>query len=123
MKIPYKPTLSEFEVQSFLYTSLKYMGINVRGNVPNARKRDRGSTKRMIFDLVIFDKENKPIEIIEVKDSKRHKLNTYQHKKYKSTGIKVTYVRGMREAKRYISKKGGGCNPVIHPKKRLASVV
>ena len=66
--IPYKEKNSEFEIQAYVYNQLLKLGYNVRGSVPNARKRDRGDIPRMIFDLVIFNEKEEPMEIIEVKD-------------------------------------------------------
>lgn len=100
--IPYKEKPSEFEIQAYLYIEIKKLGFNIRGNVPNSRKRVRGYERRMIFDLVIFDKENKPQIIIEVKDSNRHSEATLQCKKYLTTGYPVDYVKGMENALKYV---------------------
>lgn len=104
MEIPYKEKNTEFEIQSYLYQSLLDLGVNVRGNVSNGRKRDRGNAPKMHFDLVIYDKENKAQKIIEVKDSINHRLNTAQHEKYKTTGLEVIYARGMKEARKLVQK-------------------
>lgn len=104
MIIPYKETPSEFEIQAYLYMKLKKKGVNVRGSVPNGRKRERGGSQRMVFDLVIFDKNNEAERIIEVKDSLNHRGETAQKKKYESTGYPVDYVKSLGQAKKYVRK-------------------
>jgi len=81
--INYPKRQSEFEVQSHLYEILKSMGLNVRGEV---------KFEHCLFDLVIYDSENKPICIIEVKKRKegysidRYK-KTKQYAKYTQYGV------------------------------------
>lgn len=104
--IPYKPTPSEFEIQSFVYEVLKKKGINIRGNVPNGRKNGNPNFVKMYFDLVVYSKDNVAEKIIEIKDSENHNLDTKQHNKYKTVGLPVIYVRGMREARRFVNEYG-----------------
>ena len=92
--IKYAKRKSEFEIQSDLYQLLKTNGYNVRGEVSCFASENR-VTKKMRFDLVVFDKDNAPLLIIEVK---RAMFFNYSHKekrqqtKYENTNIPVLYA-------------------------------
>lgn len=101
--VPYPPEQSEFEVQAFLYSSLKNAGLNVRGEI-NVRG-DFGFRKRGLcrFDIVIYDEHEQPTLIIEVKSYTFRRAskpieNTRQAKKYRQFGIPVWFVYGMHNA-------------------------
>lgn len=84
---PNKP--SEFEIQSDLYSRLKALGLDVRGEVP--AKLDG---KKSIFDLVVFNGQQ-AVVIIEVKNSPNLALlygkKTRQSVKYKAYGLPVVF--------------------------------
>ena len=69
--IPYPKRKSEFEIQAQLYYELKKNRINVRGEVKAHKSR---------LDLVVYDKDDKPQCIIEVKARARLRK---QPRKYK----------------------------------------
>lgn len=108
-KICYKEFETEFEIQAYIHQTLKDNGINVRGEVIGQIDGDR-----VIFDLVIFDKQNDPIEIIEVKQNKgvpqtyksaRAKRSQDQIELYKQFDLPVVLISGIGEAKNYIRRK------------------
>jgi len=87
--INYPKRQSEFEVQSHLYEALKAVGLNVRGEVKHEHCR---------FDLVIYDKENNPICIIEVKGrGKENYMERFKHtkrySKYSSYNVPILVCR------------------------------
>jgi len=57
----------EFEIQAILYFSLLVMGYRVRGEVHSTTIFPGKKARSARFDLVIFDNEWKPLEIIEAK--------------------------------------------------------
>jgi hypothetical protein len=61
-KLCYPKVPSEFEIQAFLYTELRELGYDARGEV-------RATTGRSKLDIVIFT-DGKPTSIIEVKKRK-----------------------------------------------------
>ena len=74
--IPFPKKVSEFEVQAQLYQELIIRGFCVRGEVKHEKSR---------FDLVIYNKDEEAICIIEVKNYKRNKkpnVKTKQIRKY-----------------------------------------
>ena len=98
LRYPCESTPSEFEVQSFIFQTLKLMGWDVRGEVPV-----KGRSRRL--DLVVFDKSKNPIRIIEVKRSKRSKNSkTDQITEYRRYGVDLDLVCGMKAAIEYCSK-------------------
>ena len=104
--IKYPEYYTEFEIQAYVYRKLLGKGYKIRGNVPLGRKGERPTENAMYFDLVLYDKNLNPIEIIETKDSKKHKkTGTKQYKKYSSLGIKLTYLCGIKEAREFVKSK------------------
>lgn len=105
-KIPaphYRP--SEFEVQAFLWSGLKSLGIDVRGEVRWQQKKPRIHCR---FDLVIYE-EAKAVRIIEVKAAPvkhKHGLhNTRQGTRYCKFGVPVTFVYGMSDAQEFLGSE------------------
>lgn len=102
--IPFGGSYSEFEVQAELLFGLRDKGYLVKGEVFSIDQKCR-------FDLVIFDEDKFPIEIIEVKKLKREKTykrrqeNKKQLDKYKRYFHKVTLIAGMKAAKKYLENK------------------
>jgi hypothetical protein len=94
---------TEFEVQAFLYSAIKQIGLNVRGELVHFDKKTRQKCR---FDLVIFDENNKAKVIIEVKSAPiKHKTrleDTRQYQKYTSFGCRVVFVYGMDDAVNYV---------------------
>lgn len=96
---------SEFEIQSFVYESLKSKGFLVRGEV----MAKCGSCQ---FDLVVFDQLGKPTLIVEIKRGKHvgtdeykriaRKRNASQIQKYEKYGVPVRMIVGMAEARRFV---------------------
>ena len=69
--IPYPKRKSEFEIQAQLYYELKKNRINVRGEVKAKNSR---------LDLVVYDKDDNPKCIIEVKARARLRKQPRQYK-------------------------------------------
>lgn len=99
--IVYPPCESEFEIQSYIYSTLKTKGYDVRGEL-----RTRLGVCR--FDLVVFV-DRKPVRIIEVKQSEtakrkggfssdRKKSSWSQLCRYRKYGIEVVAISGMSQA-------------------------
>jgi glutaredoxin len=101
---------TEFEVQAFLYSSLKLLGWHVRGELATICKSCR-------FDLVVFDRDGKPFRVIEVK--KRTALEaSKQAARYAEFGVPVSVIQGMKQAQRFID----GCtSESIPPATRSAN--
>lgn len=93
-----EPTVpTEFEVQAQLWSALRSLGINVRGEVKTAY--EGRSTVR--FDLAVFD-QGQLVGIIEVKKSAiKHKTtwqDTRQGRRYADFGVPVRIVYGSDDA-------------------------
>jgi len=94
---------SEFEIQSFVYWTLRGMGYDVRGGVRTARGQS-------ILDLVGFV-DKVPVRIIETKSGKRQRGKKYREKedqsharqleRYKRYGVTIDRIKGMTEAELY----------------------
>lgn len=90
------PTLeSEFEVQAYIYWTLKSRGFDVRGEIVSVCKTCK-------FDLVVFSFRN-PVAIIEVKKKHKKTRNDRKHLKsqtcrYTEFGAKLIVCTGMRQA-------------------------
>ena len=94
----YPTAYSEFEIQSYLYSELIKLGVDVRGEV--RAKNVSGSNNRM--DLVIFKKKI-PVMIIEVKKSRQSSILA-QKIEYGRFNIPMRFILGMDSAKAYIKK-------------------
>lgn len=93
--VMYPKSFSEFEVQAFLYTGLKNLGLDVRGEVSASGGK---------FDLVIYD-AGKPSRIIEVKKGGAKRCALIQVFEYRENfGLPVDLVIGMNQAIEYIAK-------------------
>ncbi len=103
----YNHATTEFEVQSYLLNQLLSAGMKVRGEVPTKCGKSR-------FDLVIFNEHLKPSVIIEVKRAKKdtkslpkaEAARLEQLERYKSYGIQVVVIFGMKDATRYLKRIG-----------------
>jgi hypothetical protein len=95
LEIPYYESATEFEVQAELYTILKQLGLDVRGEVCYKTK-----DMQCRFDLVIF-RGKKPKRIVEVKAKKiKHKTcleDTRQARRYRKFGLIVSFVYGRED--------------------------
>lgn len=95
-EINYPERTAEFEIQAELYTAIKELGFDVRGEV---------KAYRSMFDLVVF-KLYKPKCIIEVKSSKniirsRERLSkSGQHRKYSMFNLPLVYCYSKQEIPR-----------------------
>lgn len=95
--IIYGETPSEFEIQSYVYQQLKELKYNVRCCVTTTVKTD-------VFDIVIFDGNNTPLYILEIKKRNNPKLNSKQLERYAKYGIPVELIGGMNNAIDFIDK-------------------
>lgn len=106
-EIRYPGRPSEFEVQAFLYTELRRLGFDARGEVTTRDGEFR-------FDIVVFvgsGQSRKPARIIEVKDRSKS-YRSAQIENYKAYGVTVISVCGMEQAKALIKKAGVGRVPL-----------
>ena len=112
-KLLYPTEQSEFEIQSYVYTGLRQLGFDVRGEVSSSNAKSR-------FDLVVFV-DKRPVLIIETKrtaesmvrgipkeDRRIHlrKIARDQNKqldKYLSYGVPVAWVNGSADAARLVN--------------------
>lgn len=108
MKIAEPKKLSEFEVHAYVWSELRKLGINARGEVevPFACDKNRRAVCR--FDIAIFD-NGVLTGIIEIKANViSHKkedgwLGTRQGSRYMSFGVPVELIYGQDEAERFIA--------------------
>lgn len=89
--------LTEFEIQAHLWSGLRSLGINARGEV-KSRFCGRASVR---FDIAVFDGK-KLVGIIEVKKSPINHITTWQETRqghrYSQFGVPVRVVYGMEDA-------------------------
>ncbi len=95
--IHYPDSETEFEIQAFLYSELRSLGLHVRGCVSTVGGSD-------VFDLVVYNTDLRPILIIEVKKIEAAVCRK-QIKRYKRFGVPVDVVKGMPQAREYISRR------------------
>jgi hypothetical protein len=107
-EIRYPSLPSEFEVQAFLYTELRCLGYDARGEVTTRDGEFR-------FDIVIFTgagHSRRPVRIIEVKD----RTKSYRRKQieaYGTYGVIVISVCGMDQARALLNRaKAGAKDPL-----------
>lgn len=109
IQIRYSKHVSEFEVQAHLFSTLRKLGYNIRGEV---KAYDVGGSKKKTycrFDLVIFNRnrwnENHPILIIEVKRKRhRNKGLKSQINKYAKFGIPVIVYYSFKDITMVLEK-------------------
>jgi len=96
--IPYPDHKTEFEIQSDVYQFLLSEGFNVRGEISERKNirllsGNKRGQRTCRFDIVVFDKNNKPICIIEIKRSVKKKLPSEykQYAKYSLYNIPVIF--------------------------------
>ncbi len=95
-EIKYGKRPTEFEIQAYLYTELRRLGYDARGEVTTKDGDCR-------FDIVVFANKRKPARIIEVK-SCRKKYRSRQLDQYRAYGIKVISICGMEQAQALIER-------------------
>lgn len=100
--------VSEFEVQAFVFSELRKLGIDVRGEVIHKITNAGGRGRVCRFDLVIF-KNRTATAIVEIKgESSTGKpganVNGRQLIRYREYGIPVFFVRGMEQAQDFIDR-------------------
>lgn len=105
-----EPTsLSEFEVHAFIYSRLRELGINARGEVKVPFKNDSNRRATCRFDIAIFD-GGYLTGIVEIKAAPRiHKTDagwfgTRQGSRYTSFGVPVRIIYGMKQASIFIAQ-------------------
>lgn len=101
--------LTEFEIHAYLFIRLIEMGFNARGEVKSLFVTDEEELERKArFDIVIFGKDNEPLEIIEVKDNEIHQKHKTlaQFKRYQKYNLPLTFVDGIHAANCFLSKIG-----------------
>ena|SRR3990167_843488 len=93
---------NEFEVQAYLYSALKVLGHDIRGEVNWA---DKKTFEHCRFDLVIYE-GGVAKEILEIKwgqvNHKNGVENTRQGHRYRKFGIPVTFIYGMEDANNFL---------------------
>jgi hypothetical protein len=90
--VEYPEKHSEFEIQAHIYTKLKELGVDIRGEVLSTNNACR-------CDLVIFE-DQKPVLVLEVK--KMGKISDTQRAKYEKLGVRFLVVVGMSGANYFI---------------------
>lgn len=96
---------TEFEVQAYVWSELRKLGINARGEVKTTFPAERRAVCR--FDIAIFE-NGLLVGIIEIKTAIiKHKHEggwsaTRQGTRYLSFGVPVELIYGQQEAKRFI---------------------
>lgn len=108
LPIAYPLVESEFEVQAYLYMTLRARGYDVRGEVQVFGEFGLRKTKAACrFDLVLFSDEKESLCVFEVKARKvKHKTTveeTRQGKRYPLFGVPVHFVYGMEGANEILS--------------------
>jgi hypothetical protein len=105
--IPVDLEPTEFEIQAFLFESIKRMGVVVRGEVAS-------KCGTCVFDLVVYV-DGKPAHIIECKkrkkflgskiaESQQASKRALQINKYSKFGLPLDVICGMEEAVQYVAK-------------------
>ena len=105
-KIKLPKYYSEFEIQATIYSKLKDHGINIRGEVRGAVKKD-GVKQGSRFDLVIFNQDDAAILVIEVKKNKQamnNRSRKNQLVRYMTFGAPVIWITGMIMAETFIKE-------------------
>lgn len=98
---------SEFEVHAYIWSELRVLGINARGEVKVPFKDDSNRRAVCRFDLAIFD-DGVLTGIIEVKAAKiTHKKEggwsaTRQGKRYSEFGVPIALIYGQHHAEQFI---------------------
>lgn len=99
---------SEFEVQAYVWSELRKLGINARGEVKVKYMQDGNKRDRCRFDIAVFE-DGYLVGIIEIKANVvTHKTNagwigTRQGHRYTSFGVPVEIIYGQAEAELFIS--------------------
>jgi hypothetical protein len=110
--IPYPETETEFEIQAFIYSELRAMGVDVRGELvttfyDGSEIGCRSQKCRTVcrFDLVVFA-DRKPVHIIEVKRERKKVIKECgrQCGRYRRYGVPVTFVSGMDQSRTIVSQ-------------------
>ncbi len=91
----YPHEVSEFEIQAFLFASLRQMGYHVRGEVSTANQVSR-------FDLVVYANNNEATRVIEVKKDHKDHARKQVLKYSQDYGVPVDCISSMDDAARYL---------------------
>lgn len=106
LPLPYPTYQSEFEVQAWLFSTLRAAGLDVRGEVRVEIKR----RERVRFDLVLFDKNKAPKLVVEVKRQGRRitpaVADTRQGRRYIRFGVPVRFICGPKQAEEFAAELG-----------------
>lgn len=98
---------TEFEVQAYLWSSLRALGYNARGEV-KCRFKNRAQVR---FDIAVFE-GGKLSGLIEVKRAEKQAntdwTGTRQGIRYGQFGVPVRLVKGMEDAARVIADAEAG---------------
>lgn len=88
----------EFGIQAFLYVAIMTLGYRIKGEVQSTKIFSDNKIKNCRFDLVVFDNDWKPLEIIETKDPTYSIpfANSVQYRRYSSYGVPVRFAKSMR---------------------------
>lgn len=96
---------TEFEVQAWLFNTLKELGFDVRGEI---QWRDKKTRQLFRFDLVIYER-GVASDILEIKANpishKNGVENTRQARRYRSFGIPVTFIYGYHDARAFVTQR------------------
>ena len=114
LKEPTRP--SEFEVQAWLWSELRSLGFNVRGEVKYRLDGGKHSPRKPYcrFDLAEF-RDGEIVGVIEVKSAPiKHKSvggwkDTRQGRRYLSLPIPLHVVYGMADAERLVERARERC--------------
>ncbi len=93
-EISYPKKVSEFEIQATLYSKLKLLGFDVKGEVTHRLEGQEKGFRQCRFDLVIFEK-GKAVFIIEVKNHNKTSFTTRQDRKYSKYEAELMYCTSM----------------------------
>ena len=112
---------TEFEIQAFIYWSLKSKGVSVRGEIKvSCADAASNTTGTCRFDILIFN-ENRLSRIVEVKKNPFRDLAQIrigrQCRRYRRFGVPVTYVFGMESARKFVESFDVSIDPQNIPQK------
>lgn len=103
--ITYPEFSSEFDIQAETYMAIKQAGYKVHGEV-RAICEDFGKRHKCRLDLVVFDPYDRPVLIIECKDSDNGSYaldeGTRQHRRYHKFNLPVLRVGSLEQIPRVL---------------------
>ena len=105
--LPIEPDkFTEFEVQATIWTALRQMGFNARGEIKTrfVCERKRSCCR---FDILVYKQDGDVLCIIEIKSDKRKDLSnwseTRQGKRYAEFGVPVYLIHGMSHSLKFLA--------------------